>query len=385
MSWERNTLLVKALSPAPSLFRWLIAGFLSLIVSALLFIAHASTMSAALSGTNVWFISSIPAAGWLLLFMGRCYLWFREVNHYAFLQEEAQHSQQVCEQWAQRYIAVIASTVILPDNFSARAIGQERVQQYGLVRRIDLSAGREMTSISAIRLLIAALESHLNRVASVLPLRVTIVTDQLEETLADDFCSVWQEYIAQPIIRETLLMTDALSLSVLEERLKNPMLTADFVVVLQLSGGQRYSDGLAALLLTSDDVANKYHLSHSARLLRPMSLDMNCFDSDLRVFLQTQVSACRTQHILGDVKAWNKYFAQLMAIGTAFGTAWQPEENELLEKWCGKPGPLSSWLLTALAADWISLHRQSVLTLFSSAQEHFISTIMPGIEDEYTG
>ena len=102
MSWERNTLLVKALSPAPSLFRWLIAGFLSLIVSALLFIAHASMMSAALSGTNVWFISSIPAAGWLLLFMGRCYFWFREVNRYAFLQEEAQHSQQVWEQWAQR-------------------------------------------------------------------------------------------------------------------------------------------------------------------------------------------------------------------------------------------------------------------------------------------
>ncbi|EOW6772190.1 type VI secretion protein [Cronobacter muytjensii] len=385
MSWERNTLLVKDLSPAPSLFRWLMAAFLSLLVSALLFIAHASTTSAALSGTNVWFISSIPAAGWLLLFMGRCYLWFREVNHYAFLQKEAQNSQHVWEQWAQRFIAVMASTVILPDNFSARAIGEECVQQYGLVRRIDSSAGREMTSISAIRVLIAALESHLNSVASVLPLRITIVTDQPAETLADDFCSVWQEYIVHPLIRETLLFTDALSLSVLEERLKNPMLTADFVVVLQLSGGQRYSDGLAALLLTSDDVANKYHLSHSARLLRPMSLDMSCFDSDLRVFLQTQVSACRTQHILGDAKAWNKYFAQLMAIGMTFGTAWKPEDNELLEKWCGKPGPLSPWLLTALAADWISLRHQSVLTLFSSEQEYFISTITPGNEDEYTG
>ncbi len=41
--------------------------------------------------------------------------------------------------------------------------------------------------------------------------------------------------------------------------------------------------------------------------------------------------------------------------------------------------------LTALAADLVSLRKQPLLALFSSEQEHFISTITPGSEDEYTG
>ena len=57
----------------------------------------------------------------------------------------------------------------------------------------------------------------------------------------------------------------------------------------------------------------------------------------------------------------------------------------LLEKWCGIPGPAAPWLLTALAADLVSLRKQPLLALFSSEQEHFISTITPGSEDEYTG
>ncbi|MCP6600432.1 type VI secretion protein, partial [Klebsiella pneumoniae] len=56
-----------------------------------------------------------------------------------------------------------------------------------------------------------------------------------------------------------------------------------------------------------------------------------------------------------------------------------------LEKWCGIPGPAAPWLLTALAADLVSLRKQPLLALFSSEQEHFISTITPGSEDEYTG
>ena len=61
------------------------------------------------------------------------------------------------------------------------------------------------------------------------------------------------------------------------------------------------------------------------------------------------------------------------------------EDIALLEKWCGIPGPAAPWLLTALAADLVSLRKQPLLALFSSEQEHFISTITPGSEDEYTG
>ncbi len=45
------------------------------------------------------------------------------------------------------------------------------------------------------------------------------------------------------------------------------------------------------LLLTSDDVAQKYHLPHSSRLLRPMALDMTNFEDDITLFLETQTVA----------------------------------------------------------------------------------------------
>lgn len=48
-------------------------------------------------------------------------------------------------------------------------------------------------------------------------------------------------------------------------------------------------------------------------------------------------------------------------------------------------GTRSAPLLTALAADLVSLRKQPLLALFSSEQEHFISTITPWSEDEYTG
>jgi hypothetical protein len=48
-------------------------------------------------------------------------------------------------------------------------------------------------------------------------------------------------------------------------------------------------------------------------------------------------------------------------------------------------GPFAPWLLTALAADIVSLRKRSHNGLFSTTQEHFISTIIPGSEDEYTG
>ncbi len=39
-------------------------------------------------------------------------------------------------------------------------------------------------------------------------------------------------------------------------------------------------------------------------------------------------------------------------------TPWKAEDIALLEKWCGIPGPAAPWLLTALAADLVSLRKQ---------------------------
>ncbi|HBN7243565.1 TPA: type VI secretion protein, partial [Escherichia coli] len=65
-----------------------------------------------------------------------------------------------------------------------------------------------------------------------------------------------------------------------------------------------------------------------------------------------------------------------------YGAGWEPSGRMLLEKWCGIPGPAAPWLLTALAADLVCLGNDSLLTLFSSGEEHFISTVTSGNQNE---
>ncbi len=176
------------------------------------------------------------------------------------------------------------------------------------------------------------------------------------------------------------------SLSEVEERLKQPVLTVNLLLVIQLNGGTAYSDGLAVLLLTSDDVAQKYHLPHSSRLLRPMPLDMTNFEDDITLFLETQTVASPGRPPLsGTQKNGRKEAPRLSRRAAKCIPHGKLEDIALLEKWCGIPGPAAPWLLTALAADLVSLRKQPLLALFSSEQEHFISTITPGSEDEYTG
>jgi hypothetical protein len=47
----------------------------------------------------------------------------------------------------------------------------------------------------------------------------------------------------------------------IEDRLKNPVFDIDLILILQNQGAEQYSDALAAMVLTSDDVAEKYQLS----------------------------------------------------------------------------------------------------------------------------
>ncbi|HDI3031681.1 TPA: hypothetical protein PL572_000280 [Cronobacter turicensis] len=384
MSWKRKKAVVTELPPAPSIYQWLCAGVLAFIVGSMLFVIHASSKIKVLSALNIWVISLLPIIVWLLMFFVRCYLRLREVKKHIFLQKEAQYSQQQWMQWAERYVAILASAVMLPDHFSARSFGTESVQQYGFARRLDFSSREKMNDIRILKLLIGAVENELRDVSRMLPLQITIVKDCPSDRLTDHFFNVWQEYLYQPIAPENLQITASLSFSAMEERLKNPELAAELILVMQLGGEENYSDGLAVLLLVSDDVARNCLMPHPVRLLRPMQLDTTRFETELKVFLQTQTAACRTKNIIGDAKSWSSYFAALITTGKTFGTIWKPEENELLEKWCGKPGPFSPWLLTAFAADWVKLHNCSVLALFSHEQDYFISSLTPGSGDEDT-
>ncbi len=216
-------------------------------------------------------------------------------------------------------------------------------------------------------------------------MQVTLVTDMPDSGLSESFTRVWTSLFPQRAASDDITITPVFSMGWVEERLKQPDLTVSLILVMQLCGGDTCSDGLAALLLTSDDVAQKYRLPHPARLLRPMLLDMDKFEEDLTLFLETQTIACRTARVLADSCNWEKVAAPLMTVGSEHGAGWDPAGRMLLEKWCGIPGLAAPWLLTALAADLVTLGNPSLLTLFSSGEERFISTVTSGSEDEHIG
>lgn len=385
MGWVRTKALITEQPPAPSLTRWLLAGVLMAITGVLLFILHASGTVKILSVTNIWWVSLMPAGCWLLIFCLRCYLWDRALKAHQFLLKEAEYGQQQWEAWAGRWLAVLGSTVLLPDHISAARWEDERPLQYGLTRRIDYLPAEEPVQLSAMHALLTSTEKCVQCLPAELPLHVTLVTDNPSPELTSGFSQIWKEHIPGRALPDDITVTGSFSFSEVEERLKQPVLTVNLLLVIQLNGWAEYSDGLAALLLTSDDVAQKYHLPHSSRLLRPMPLDMTNFEDDVTLFLETQTIACRTPSVIGDAKKWTERSAALITQGSKIHAPWKAEDIVLLEKWCGIPGPAAPWLLTALAADLVRLRKQPLLALFSTKTEHFISTITPGSKNEYTG
>lgn len=306
MGWVRTKALTMEQPSAPSLTRWLFAGVLMAIIGVLLFILHASGTVKILSVINIWWVSLMPAGCWLLIFCLRCYLWNRNLKAHQFLLKEAEYGQQRWEDWAGRWLAVLGSAVLLPDHISAAHWGSERPQQYGLTRRINYLPAEEPVQLSAMHALLTSIEERVQCLPEELPLYVTLITDNPSPELTSSFSNLWKEHIPGRAVPDDITVTGSFSLSEVEERLKQPVLTVNLLLVIQLNGGTAYSDGVAVLLLTSDDVAQKYHLPHSSRLLRPMPLDMTNFEDDITLFLETQTVACQTPSVIGDAKKWTE-------------------------------------------------------------------------------
>lgn len=364
---------------------WFLTGVMTVLVGILAFMLHASGIVAVLSEINIWLLSLAPSGIWLFLLCLRGWLWGKEVDEYNFLEKEAEHARKQWEAWAERYLAIVGGCLFLPDKITAGCLHDELPQQYGLVRKINYLPEAQRPAEAALRVLLSGVTDALCRLPSDLPLSVTLVTDMPDADVSKAFSSVRTSLLPQLAVPDNITITSTLSMAWAEQRLKQPVLTVDLILVIQLCGAEAYSDGLAALLLTSDDVALKYRLPHPARLLRPMPLETDRFDDELTLFLETQTAACRTGRVLGDSGCWETTAAPLMTIGKAHGAEWDPAGRLLLEKWCGIPGPAAPWLLTALAADMVICGAPSLLTLFSSGEERFISTVTAGSENEHIG
>lgn len=382
MAWERVKPVIVELSDPPSLSGWLLAGVLTLIVGILLFVLHASEVLKPLSSLNIWWLSLSPSGVWLFLFCLRGWLWDREVAEHQFQKNEAEYGQQQWESWAERHLGILGSCVLLPNGINADNIllaDNNLPTQNALTCRIF----DNLPDIADLmRQCLAGVQEALTALPSELPLKITLLTDRTERSdLLSGLDSAWKRLFPCRGVPCDIAVTDSLLMSWVEQRITQPVLTVDLILVLQLNGHDSYSDGLAALLLTSDDVVQKYQLPHMARLLRPMSLDMTHFADEFRLFLETQTVATRTDRIVCDDSVWREILPEVLTIGAKQKALWGSGDTVMLERWAGVPGPAATWILTALAAEIADRKGDSLLMLHAATTGHYVSSVIPGSEN----
>ncbi|OBY90671.1 hypothetical protein A6723_020420 [Pseudomonas sp. AU11447] len=366
------------------MIRWLGAALLAVIIGIGLFVLVVSGRLPELSTFNPWMLAASPLLVWLLAFAIRSYTFGGALGHFQFLEEQADDAKAAWNQWAQRSFGVQASCVVLPEQVSAAVIAQGapgEPRRPGEVCRIaELPAeGNERVQV-ALQQLFAGVGPALNALPVDRDLRVTVLSD-LEAEGLEAFRTVWGKawlkampgrlHVAPNFVSE-------LSLQWLEDNLKAPGAAIELILVLQVNGASAYSDGLAALLLCPDALAQEWELPVQGRLLRPMPLNVDQLDTELPLFLETQLAARSATSILADSVQWQPSLGAILAMGVARQAKFQVGQQWIQESLCGVPGPFSVWLLAALGLE-ISRHFQQPLVLLSQEPlQHWISTVAAG-------
>ncbi|VVQ17371.1 hypothetical protein PS938_04410 [Pseudomonas fluorescens] len=383
MGWDRQSPDVVEAPEPPVLGRWLLAAVMAALICVLLFLLHASERMPLLHGLNIWVFSGSPLLVWILAFGARAHAYGAALSHYQFLAEDAQGAQQSWQGWAQRYLAVSASCVLLPDQISASALTQGPSglpPRTGTVRRIaalPVQAGRAQAGL---QMLIQALASTLQTLPVGQELRITLLSDVdpgQYEALRDALQQAWSTTMSQPL-PTTVTLAGELSYQWTDQVLKTASATIELILVLQVHGNEVYSDGLAALLLCPDSLAQALELPVTANLLRPMPLNIDALDNEFPLFLQTQTTACQATGMLADDADWQPLIGKLLAVAGVHGASLKVEQQWIQESLCGVPGPLGHWLVTALGVEMVRHQRKPLLVLAQEESRHWISTVTTG-------
>ena len=380
MSWERQKSTVSKKPEAPSFVLWFMLGVVAVVGSVMLFVLHANKLSGPLQAFNIWVVTASPIVIWFFFLCLRAWVFNSAFDKHEFEANEADYAQQQWTEWAGRNIAVLHSSVIFPEALTPSRFLQasaEQMQHTTLTQHFHHPAPENSFSQ-----LLECASDALARIPSDLPLSVSLLTDSQEDPLKlqDEFAKVWQDTVPlRPV--PILNIQTAKTFIWLEERIKSPTLDVDLILVHQTQGKGCYSDILASLLLTSDDVATKYKLSLNARLLRPMALDMAISEKSLDTFFSTQTQACATASIVGDRVEWGKAFSDLLAATQDYGGHWKPEQLHWLEKYAGLSGPFSPWIMAAVASDIVNIQKADCLMLSTDGEQKFINTVQTGNRD----
>lgn len=379
MSWERQKATITTEPEEPSLVIWLIAGLVAVIAGVLLFVLHANQFLGELQKFNLWIVSGSPILIWFITICLRGWMYNHAMDRHQFESDEADYVQQQWISWAGRYLAVMYSRVILPDELTPSIFLQapkDREQGSSFSRGITLPAGEDVFSV-----LIGGLDiSELQRLSD-LPFHATLLTDSHDpdETLQREFSACWLQLVGQAYPVPLLTIFKVRAFDWVGDRLKAPILDVELLLVHQTQGGNEYSDSLSALMLTSDDVATKYQLNHHARLLRPMSLESaQMLSEELDTFFSTQSQAIAAHAIVGDSMKWGGDFSTLLASAKQYEGNWKPQQCHWLEKYAGLSGPFSPWIMAAVVSDIAALTKEDCLMLSGDKELRFINTVTTG-------
>ena len=382
MAWQREYVQAGLAPKPPSPVRWLLIVVLAGAAAVLMFLLYVVVPE--LQALNVWALTASPLVVAILALAARVHAYGGALDEYRLLQERSRLAQVAWAEWGQRYMAVMAGLVLLPEHLSAVAMMKPphtAVPHPGKARRIvGLPKGQKGRAMAGLAQLMGSLSTVLAALPPSESLGVTVLTDapQDEHPALADAC---QQHLADLTPSSTLTgvhVTNQLSFAWMEETLKTPRDAVELILVVQAHGKEGYSDGLAALLLCPDTVAKAHKIPIAARLLRPMPLDVNSLETDFTTFLQIQAKARDATGVLADRADWQPETTPLLAAAAREGAALSVDRRWILEPVNGVPGPCGHWLLAALGIEMTRLAQQPLLLLSSEDTGCWINTVTPG-------
>lgn len=382
MSWNRQPAPVLPKPAPPGFGRWVLAAMVAGFVSLLLVLLHASGQIPQVQGVNVWVFAGGPLLAWVLTFGIRAYSYGGTLGQHRFLKEEAEVAQAAWQSWANRYLAVHAHCLLLPDEVSATALLQEPATFPSCARqsrRIAALSGAEDRTVAAMDFVLRSLEPVLRGLPSAQGLHVTLLSDigaEHHESLRIAWNTSWASDPDRPTLKDVTLAA-SLSYGWVDEKLKSGGAAFELIVVLQVHGDDAYSDGVAALLLSPDSLAGASTAPVMAALHRPMPLDIDNLPEELPQFMHIQTAALSATGLITDRIEGQAPPGDVIAAVNGLGSALEAQQQWTVESVCGQAGPLSHWLVTALAVEMVR-HRQQPLMVLAKDESHWISTVTTG-------
>lgn len=384
MAWDRQSPPEVIRPSDPVIWRWMLAASIAIAVAILLFIAHSTVTIALLNEFNIWLLTAFPLVAWAFAFIIRAQSHYQALERFEFLQAEAQSAEHAWQRWGERSLAIGSSCLVLPDGITVAQLSAHSnglPVRLGKARRIaGLPSAPNERPLFALELLMPAVLGALSGLPAEIPFRITLLTDAVpphHQALAERCRQLCIEDLGRST-NSIVEVQDVMPFARLDEKIRAAGIECELVVVLQVQGGDRYSDGLAALLFVPQLPGSSLAENIQGHIARPMQLGLEALDQQLPLFFSTQPCTAKATGLVADADDWQSSLGEVITRGAQFGGSLLSHPRLVLETSCGIPGPCSPWLLTALALDMARRRQQPLLILVKEGGQRWISTVLPG-------